>query len=75
MISNADKEATPLDPIYAISTAQRNSATPKVGRKPGIDVVKWNEWRKSLPDSCWECRRFDNCYPARHCSKNPGWPK
>ena len=32
---------------------------------------EYNRWRKSLPDSCWLCNRFNLCKPSEHCRHNP----
>lgn len=68
MISNADKEATPLDPIYAISTKRINN-----GQSVKLDTRNedYNRWRRSLPEHCWNCKIFDSCYPKRQCKHNP----
>lgn len=68
MIFECDKEARPLDNIYALTTYER------IGRhkiKKSSDDYQYNKWRQSLPDDCFKCCRFDRCSPNRKCEHNP----
>ena len=65
--AKVDREAKPLDLIYRLTTYQVRRSSPKLNKH----VTEYNRWRASLPDHCWECPRFDSCYPARKCAHNP----
>lgn len=65
MIHNCDKEARPLDAMYALTNYDKTA--PPVSRKADA----FNKWRQSLPARCWNCRRFDSCTPGNRCNYNP----
>lgn len=67
MIHNCDKEAQPLDAMYALTNYDK-TASP-VDRK----ADEFNKWRQSLPNQCWNCARFDSCTPGNRCNYNPAY--
>lgn len=60
-----DEIVVPLDPIYAIGQKTRT-----VGVKVANNAPRWNRWRESLPDRCWNCGYFDKCTPYTKCRHN-----
>lgn len=36
---------------------------------------EYNKWRQSLPALCWNCDKFDRCYPKNKCMFNPNYKK
>lgn len=61
-----EERAAPLDPIYAIGQKTRT-----VGVRIKNKAPRWNRWRESLPDHCWECSMYDKCHPKQRCKWNP----
>lgn len=66
-----ETEPKPIDfmnlTIFLENENERRQLTKKRHRQ-----MEYNKWRKSLPDSCWGCYRFDMCSPTYNCPNNKG---
>lgn len=68
---NADEELKPITTenltVFLEPTKTRKRLT-----RERRQVLEYNAWRRTLPDSCWTCDHFDKCYPSKPCKHNKG---